>query len=288
MRPGGAAGAEQAGSVRLEDRGGGRVDLVIERAHRANALTSALARELEHHLRQLAAFVQRGAPEGDEVACAALPRVVVLRGAGRHFCGGADLHEMSRLDVAGGARFIRGLHEILRAIRTLPLPVVACVRGAALGAGLEMLASCDLAVAADDAVLGMPEPHVGMPSVNEAALLPGIVGLTRAREMLLLGDSFPASRALELGLVNRVAPVDGLDAAVDEIVAALLRHDGETLALQKALIHRWSNLPMDEAIEAGVGAFAQALAGEAPGRAMRSALGRRGSRGRSSPDGSNG
>ncbi len=238
-------------NVRLESDGE-VARITLTRRSRANALDSATTAALSDALRQSAA---------------ANPRVVVLSGDGV-FCGGADIREMEALDAVDAERFIRGLHRAFLAIREHPAPVVAGVGGAALGAGLELLVSCDLSVAADDAIFGMPEPHVGLPSVIEAALLPGVVGLVRARELLFLGDPIDAAKAARIGLVNEVVPAAELEAAVNAKVERLLRLSSEALSLQKRLIGRWLNLPLDQAVEAGVSAFRAAYGTDAPRREM--------------------
>lgn len=243
--------------VVLQERPEGRVDVVLTRPQRANALDSATARQLRKVL---------------ETVAASDARVVVLRGEGRNFCGGADLHEMADLGAAEAERFIRGLHRAFEVLRSMPQPVIAQVQGAALGAGLEMMLSCDLSICDERATFGMPEPHVGLPSVIEAALLPALVGLARAREILLCGDSFDAGRALGIGLVNRVVPAGELEERTAELVQQLTRHDARTLQLQKDLMRRWLELPMGEAIEAGVGAFALAMTSDRPGAVMRRRL----------------
>ena len=135
----------------------------------------------------------------------------------RPFVGGADIREMAALRDAEGARaFIELVHGCCRAVRDCPVPVVARIEGFALGAGLELAAACDLRIAAADARFGMPEVRVGIPSVVEAALLPALIGWGRARRLLLLGEMIGAAEALEWGLVERVAPASGLDAAVAE------------------------------------------------------------------------
>ena len=238
-------------NVRLESAGK-VARITLTRRARANALDSATTTALRE------AVVESAATN---------PRVLVLSGDGV-FCGGADLREMEDLDAVAAERFIRGLHRAFLAVREHPAPVVAGVRGAALGAGLELLLSCDLSVAADDSVFGMPEPHVGLPSVIEAALLPGVVGLVRARELLFLGDPIDAAEAARIGLVGEVVPAAGLEAAVNAKVERLLRLSPEALALQKRLIGRWLNLPLDQAVEAGVSAFRAAYGTDAPRREM--------------------
>ncbi len=238
-------------NVRLE-ADGEVARIVLTRRARANALDSETTAALR---------------EAVDASAAARPRVLVVSGEDV-FCGGADIREMEGLDAAGAERFIRGLHAAFLAIRRHPAPVVAEARRAALGAGLELLASCDLSVAADDAVFGMPEPRVGLPSVIEAALLPGLVGLGRARELLFLGDSIGAAEAARIGLVGEVVPAADLEAAVNAKVERLLQLDPSALALQKRLIDRWLNLPLEEAVEAGVAAFRAVYETGEPKRAM--------------------
>ncbi len=238
-------------NVRLE-ADGEVARITLSRRFRANALDSATTAELQTAVRESAA---------------ANPRVLVITGDGV-FCGGADIREMEGLDAVSAERFIRGLHEAFLALREHPAPVIAEVRGAALGAGLELLVSCDLSVAADDAIFGMPEPHVGLPSVIEAALLPGVVGLGRARELLFLGDPIDAAEAARIGLVGEVVAAEDLEAAVNAKVERLLRLSPGALALQKRLIGRWLNLPMDQAVEAGVSAFRAAYGTGEPKQAM--------------------
>ncbi len=239
-------------NVRL-DSDGRVARITLTRRAKANALDSATAAELRDVVRESAT---------------ASPQVVVVSGGGV-FCGGADIREMEDLDADAAERFIRGLHQAFLAIREHPAPVVAEVRGAALGAGLELLVSCDLSVAAADAIFGMPEPHVGLPSVIEAALLPGFVGLGRARELLLLGDPIDAAEAARIGLVGEVVPEADLEAAVNAKVERLLRLGPEALLLQKRLIGRWLDLPLDQAVEAGVAAFRAAYETDAPKREMK-------------------
>ena len=202
-------------------------------------------------------------------------RAVVLTGAGeRAFIGGADIREMAGLDGGRAREFITRLHRMCAVLRDLPVPVIARVNGYALGAGLEVAAACDLRVAASSAVFGMPEVRVGIPSVIEAALLPGLIGWGRTRELLLLGETIDAKTALRWGLVERVAPPDGLDAAVEACLAALLQAGARATRLQKRLIRRWEDLPVGEAIAAGIECFADAYATDEPSRLMRAFIDR--------------
>ncbi len=148
------------------------------------------------------------------------------------------------------------------------MPVLARIQGFTLGAGLELVAACDLRIAAASARFGMPEVRLGIPSVVEAALLPGLVGWGRTRQLLLLGEVYEADEAARWGLLERVVPDEELDAAVDEWLDALLLATPRAIRLQKALIRKWEDLPVSDAIRAGIDAFASAYETDEPARAM--------------------
>jgi enoyl-CoA hydratase len=167
------------------------------------------------------------------------------------------------------------VHGCCQAIRDMPVPVVARINGYCLGAGLEIAAACDLRIASDHAVLGMPEVKLGLPSVVEAALLPSLVGWGRARWMLMTGETFTAEDAARWGLVEAVYPAEELDLAVDALVAALLEPEPRAVRLQKTLMQRWEELPVTGAIAAGIDAFEEAFRSDEPGRAMAAFLDKR-------------
>lgn len=194
-------------------------------------------------------------------------RAVVLAGAGgKAFVGGADIDEMAGLDVAGARDFITRVHRCCAAVRDCPVPVIARVEGVALGAGMELAASCDLRVAGAGARFGMPEVRLGIPSVVEAAVLPALVGWGRARQILLLGETFGADEALRWGLVEEVAPEAGLDGVVARWIDALQAGGPRSIRIQKRLIRRWEDLPLRDAVAAGIDAFAQAYETDEPAR----------------------
>ncbi len=203
-------------------------------------------------------------------------RAVVVTGVGgRAFIGGADVRHMATLDAGSATAFITALHEAIAALGAIPVPVIARIDGYCLGAGLEVAAGCDLRLAAETAVFGMPEVMVGIPSVIEAALLPRLVGWGRTAELVYLGKRWGAAEALAYGLVERVVPAADLDAALEDWLDALLAAGPRAIRLQKALMREWQSLPLGPAIEAGIARFAEAYEGDEPKRMMQAFLTRK-------------
>ena len=240
-----------SGAIRIEERGDVR-RVVVDHPAKLNVLDSPLLEALA------AAF---------EVAEAT--RAVVLTGAGaRAFIGGADIREMAAIgDPAAARAFIARVHGACAAIRACRVPVIARIEGWCLGAGMEIAAACDLRLAARSATFGMPEVRVGIPSVVEAALLPGLIGWGRTRRLLLLGETIDAATAEAWGFCERVVEPAQLDAALEEWLELLRAAGPRAVAAQKALIHAWEDVPLREAIAAGIPAFARAFETEEP-RAM--------------------
>jgi enoyl-CoA hydratase len=184
-------------------------------------------------------------------------RVVVLAGRGKAFCGGADVTELASLDDGNGGAFVERIHKVCAALRALPVPVVAKLHGAVIGAGLEIAAACDLRVAAAGTKFAMPEVRLGIPSVVEAALLPRLMGAGRAAWLVLTGDFIDAARARDWGLVEEI----GGDEAVEKLVESLLAGDREALRVQKELIQRWDEAPLQESVTRSIEAFGRSFSG---------------------------
>ncbi len=202
-------------------------------------------------------------------------RAAVITGAGRATTAGMQLQVLRELAPAGAKAFIATLHEAIGLVHDAPFPTVCMVNGACLGAGFELAMACDLRTAASEAVLGLPEIRVGIPSVIEAALLPGFVGPGRAAEILLTGESVTARQALDWGLVNRVTPSGELRTVTAELVRRILDCAPTAVRLQKELMVRWRNTDQRSAVEYGVNAFAQSFATDEPREAMDAYLGKR-------------
>jgi len=203
-------------------------------------------------------------------------RVIILRGAGeRALIGGADIRYMSELTPAQAEPFITGIHLACRAIRRTPVPVIGRLAGFSLGAGLEIAASCDIRIADDAAVLGMPEVQVGLPSVIEAALLPRLIGWGRTSWLVYTGETIDADTALQWGLVEQVVPNAELDAAVGNVAAAICRAAPQAIRLQKELCRDWEELSVNDAIERGISFLPKGFATGEPQSRLKDFLNRK-------------
>ena len=236
-------------------RDGGVARIFLNRSQKVNALDSALLEALAATLASLSA---------DPAL-----RVVVLAGRGKAFCGGADVNELAALDARSAREFITRIHRACDAARRLPVPVVAQLHGAVIGAGLELAAACDLRIAAHGTRFAMPEVRLGIPSVVEAALLPRLVGSGRAAWLVLTGEPIDAQRAYEWGLVETLCAAPELDQTVALTVKHLLAGEREALKMQKQLLQAWDEQPLSASIAASIERFAEAYAGELPNRLMR-------------------
>jgi enoyl-CoA hydratase/carnithine racemase len=219
---------------------GGVTRIFLNRPEKVNALDSA-------HLEALLRSLERveGNPE---------MRVVVLGGRGKAFCGGADVQELSALTASNAGGFVQKIHAVCAAIRKLPLPVVARLHGAVIGAGLEIAAACDLRIAAEGTRFSMPEVRLGIPSVVEAALLPRLMGSGRAAWLVLTGEAIDARRAFDWGLVEQI----GGDDAVDALVRSLMKNDRAALRMQKRLLQLWEEAPLAASIDESIRLFGEA------------------------------
>jgi enoyl-CoA hydratase/carnithine racemase len=203
-------------------------------------------------------------------------RALIIAGQSeKSMIGGADIKEMAKLDQASAERFITGLRDLCEAARAFPAPVIARIPGWCLGGGLEFAAACDFRIAAHDAKFAMPEVKVGIPSVIHAALLPRLIGWGRARWLIMTAATIDAPTALAWGLVDAVAPEGGLDAAVENAVAALLECGPEALRAQKALLKQWEELPLKESVNLSIGVFGQSFLTDEPRRLMQGFLDRK-------------
>jgi enoyl-CoA hydratase/carnithine racemase len=243
--------------LRVKD---GIASVFLNRPQKSNALNSPALEELLLRIK--------------EIESVAGLRAVVLAGNGKSFCGGADVAEMAELKPSTAKKFITRIHRCCDAIRRLPLPVVARLHGAVIGAGLEIAAACDLRIAAEGTRFAMPEVKLGIPSVVEAALLPRLVGAGRAAWLVLTGEAIDAQTALDWGLVEELAPAAALDERVAALLGRLVAADREALAAQKRLLQQWQELPLGKAVQASISVFARAYATGEPNKRMRATISR--------------
>ncbi|KAL5361247.1 ClpP/crotonase-like domain-containing protein [Aspergillus floccosus] len=225
--------------------------ITISRPSKLNSLNTTLLEKLTNTFHE----IPKRHPD--------LIAVVITGDGAKSFIGGADIGEMGSLESPAAARqFITRVHHACKSIRDCPVPVIGRVNGYALGAGLEVAASCDFRVASSNAVFGMPEVRIGVPSVVEAALLPGLIGWGRTRRFLLLGDNISATEALQWGLVEKVVEPKDLDEAVEGWIQRLEQNGPRAVRRQKALMRQWEQLGLDEGIKAGIPAFGQSFEAE--------------------------
>ena len=218
----------------------GVATLTLNRPRKRNALSSALVAELSEALARAAAD-----PE---------VRVVALRGAGPDFCAGADLSEIAASQQAGpeaGLADARRLGEVFVRIHRLERPVVALVRGRALGGGCGLASACDIVLAHEGAIFGYPEVHLGFVPALVMAPLRRKVGEAAALELVMRGHRIGAAEAVALGLVTRVLPGDDFDAAADEYLRELASRPATAIALAKRLFHGLDGVAFEDAIARG-------------------------------------
>ncbi|CAN7432550.1 enoyl-CoA hydratase [Trinickia sp. LjRoot230] len=202
----------------------GVVRLTLNRPDAFNALSEQLIAELHAALRTVA--------ESDA-------RVVVLAAAGRAFCAGHDLKEMRQTPTLDyyQALFAR-CSALMLTIARMPQPVIARVQGMATAAGCQLVAMCDLAVAADIAHFAVSGINIGLFCATPAVPLSRNIGRKAAFEMLMTGDFIDAAQAREQGLINRMAPVDALDAEVAALAASICAKPAAAVRAGKALFYR--------------------------------------------------
>ncbi|MEN8683985.1 enoyl-CoA hydratase [Marivita sp.] len=182
-------------------------------------------------------------------------RVIILAANGPAFCAGHDLKEMTacRADADGGkayfAKVMSMCSGVMQGIVNCPKPVIAEVTGVATAAGCQLVASCDLAVAADTAQFSTPGVHIGLFCSTPMVALSRNVSAKHAMEMLLTGDMTPAARAAKMGLVNRAVPEDMLQEATLEMARKIASKSSMTLATGKRAFYAQSEMPLAEAYD---------------------------------------
>jgi len=221
----------------LVEAADGVATVTLNRPDALNALTVPMKRELLAVFRRL---------ERDTAV-----RAVILTGSGRAFCAGQDLRERLQPDAAPlGAELRERYNPIIRAMRSLPKPVVGAINGVAAGAGASLAFACDVRIAADGASFALAFGRVGLvPDSGATWFLPRLVGAARAAEITMLGDPVSAEDALRIGLVSRVVAADALTPEAHTVAARLAASAPRALALTKRALESGWDRSLDEALE---------------------------------------
>ena len=216
--------------------------LTLDRPESLNSLTFAVYRELTDSLRALAREPSL--------------RALVITGAGRGFCSGGSVYDiigpLFAMDAAERLAFTRMTGELIGNLRELPCPVVAAINGAAAGAGAVIALACDFRVASQQAKIAFLFVKVGLAGADMGAawLLPQVVGLGRANELLMLGDAVTADEALRIGLVNRVVAPESVLLEAQALAARLARGPQFALAMTKRMLNGEPTMALRDALEA--------------------------------------
>jgi len=211
--------------VLVEDRDAVR-HVVLDRPQKRNALSTALVEDLGEAL---------GAAAADPAV-----RIVVLRGAGAMFSSGMDIADLGALAAKPGnlREWRTSILRIWNLCEDMAKPTIAQIHGACLGGAAELALACDMRVMAADAVIGLVETRIGLiPDVGGSSRLPALVGLGRAKELIMASKVVDGTEAERIGLVNRVAPADALDAATAQLCDELLACAPLAVGLAKSVLN---------------------------------------------------
>lgn len=228
--------------------------ITLNRPERLNAITFEVYHELTDFIAQLR----------DEKDV----RVVVITGAGRAFCSGGDvvdiIGELTGRDAEGLLQFTRLTCELIHNMRALPKPIIASLNGTVAGAGACIALASDIRIAAEEAKIAFIFVKVGLAGTDMGAtyLLPRVVGLAKATELLMTGDFVGATEAERIGLYNRVVPRDNLETATREFALKLANGPSLGIAKTKEMLNREMHMGFASALEAE--AVAQALCMQTP------------------------
>jgi enoyl-CoA hydratase len=204
-------------------------------------------------------------------------KVLILTGAGeKAFVAGADISQMQSMRPAEALSFMELGNETLRLIETMSKPSIAAVNGYALGGGAEISMSCDVRYASENAVFGQPEITLGMmPGWGGTQRLPRLIGMGRAKELIMGGATIDAKRAHEIGLVNKVLPADQLMAEANKLAKKLASLSGFALKMIKYSINYGYDLALDNAIRLEVESCAQCFSTDDQKEGMKAFLEKR-------------
>lgn len=219
----------------------GVVYLTLNRPERRNALNDRLIGDLKVALRETGSDAQ--------------VRAVVLRGAGKDFCAGADLSQLQKIaqaSILDNLEDAAGFAELLMQIRRHPRPIIAAVHGRALAGGAGLASACDLVIAARSASFCYTEVKIGFVPAIVMAIARRNLSEKRAFEILCTGKLLTAEEAERIGFINRVFDDDAFDAEVERFTAGISQLSGSAISLTKSLLYQTDAMTFDQALQAGV------------------------------------
>jgi enoyl-CoA hydratase/carnithine racemase len=219
----------------LVELDGAFATLTLNRPEKRNALSLEMMRELDAALQAVG--------ENRDI------RVVILKASGTVFSAGHDLSELVDRDLEAYTTIFDTCVEMMERIQSIPQPVIAAVQGTATAAGCQLVATCDLAVAADTAKFATPGVRIGLFCSTPMVALSRSVGRKKAMEMLLTGDPISAAEAQAAGLVNKVVPPAQLDTTTREFADKIAALSAKTIALGKQAFYQQIDLPQHEAYD---------------------------------------
>jgi enoyl-CoA hydratase/carnithine racemase len=220
----------------LREDQGGIATLTLNRPKQYNALSEAMLTALQTEL--------------DRIGADSSIRVVVMAAKGKAFCAGHDLKEMRATpDQAYYTALFKQCSRMMLTITSLPQPVIAKVQGLATAAGCQLVAACDLAVAADMARFATSGINVGLFCATPAVAVSRNLSRKQALELLLTGEFMDAQAALQQGLINRVVPAEELDAAVQQLVEAIVAKSSVAVSLGKQMFYKQLEMGLEAAYQ---------------------------------------
>ncbi len=235
--------------VRVEQDEGGIATLTIDRQDKLNAINPQVVEEIGQSLIDLEA---------------AGPRVIIVTGAGdRAFVAGADITAMSQMDAIEAKRFAELGHAAMALLDRSPIPTIAAVNGFALGGGCEIALSCDIRIAAENALFGFPEVGLGiLPGMGGTQRLPRLIGPALAKELIFSARRVGAEEAKDIGLVNRVVPEGGALSAARELASEIAANGPTAVRHAKAAANKALDIDLISGLEYEADQFAILFATE--------------------------
>ena len=247
----------------LVDRADAVATVTLNRPEARNALDARMREELVAACDEL---------ENDETV-----RAIILTGAGGHFCAGGDVKSMTRRHTAAEGRArVELLNRFVLRLFNFPKPTLAMVEGFAVGAGCNIALGCDIVIASERARFGEVFAKIGLvPDGGGTWLLPRLVGLSKAKELVFTADIIDAAEALRIGLVNRVVPATELEVTTRTLAARIAAGPPNTLALAKTQLNRAGTMDLPAALEMEAFAQGQAITSEDHAEGVRAFLEKR-------------